>query len=123
MPTERSFRQRVLAGELLVGTFLVLDSPLGAEMVARTGLDWVLVDLEHGASTEATLLPRLTTGGTDATFFRERGTIAYGFGLLSRAVTFADFASRFHGHDERIDVESLRLTTACWLYLCRDVLG
>jgi acetylornithine deacetylase/succinyl-diaminopimelate desuccinylase-like protein len=71
----------------------------------------------------ATLLPRMTAGGTDATFFRGKGSIAYGFGLLSRQVTYEDFATRFHGHDERIDVESLALTTQCWIDLCQDVLG
>jgi acetylornithine deacetylase/succinyl-diaminopimelate desuccinylase-like protein len=75
------------------------------------------------ARPEATLLPRITAGGTDATFFRDVGSVAYGFGVLSSGVTFDDFASRFHGNDERIDVESLRLTTQCWLDLCTDFLG
>jgi acetylornithine deacetylase/succinyl-diaminopimelate desuccinylase-like protein len=72
---------------------------------------------------DATLLPRITAGGTDATFFRDTGSVAYGFGLLSSTVTFDDFSSRFHGNDERVDLESLRLTTQCWLDLCRDFLG
>ncbi len=72
---------------------------------------------------DATLLPRMTAGGTDATFFRGKGSTAYGFGLLSRQVTYEDFATRFHGHDERIDVASLALTTQCWLDLCQDVLA
>jgi acetylornithine deacetylase/succinyl-diaminopimelate desuccinylase-like protein len=72
---------------------------------------------------EATLLPRITAGGTDATFFRDIGTVAYGFGLLSRAIPFAEFSSRFHGNDERVDLESLRLTTRCWLDLCPGFLG
>ncbi len=90
-----------------------LDSPL-AQALTRTA---------RAVYPEATLLPRLTAGGTDATFFRAKGTVAYGFGLLSRKVTYADFASRFHGNDERIDVESLRLTTGAWLGLCQDLLG
>ena len=72
---------------------------------------------------DATLLPRITAGGTDATFFRDVGSVAYGFGVLSSAVTFEEFSARFHGNDERIDVESLRLTTQCWLDLCADFLG
>jgi acetylornithine deacetylase/succinyl-diaminopimelate desuccinylase-like protein len=72
---------------------------------------------------DATLLPRLTAGGTDATFFRDVGSVGYGFGVLSRGVTFDDFAARFHGIDERIDVESLGLTTQCWLDLSTDFLG
>ena len=34
-----------------------------------------------------------------------------------------DFARRFHGNDERIDVESLRLTTQLWLDVVKDLLG
>jgi acetylornithine deacetylase/succinyl-diaminopimelate desuccinylase-like protein len=72
---------------------------------------------------DAALLPRLTAGGTDAVFFRNVGTTAYGFGLYSPKFTYSDFSARFHGNDERIDVESLRLTTQCWLDLCPSFLG
>lgn len=40
--------------------FLFSPSPLSAEVVARSGLDWVLVDLEHGTANEADLVA-LTT--------------------------------------------------------------
>lgn len=72
---------------------------------------------------DATLVPRLTAGGTDARFYRERGTVAYGTGLFSRGVTAEQFATRFHGHDERVDVESLDLTTRLWADVVTDVLG
>jgi acetylornithine deacetylase/succinyl-diaminopimelate desuccinylase-like protein len=72
---------------------------------------------------EARLLPRVTAGGTDATYYRDTGTIAYGFALLSRQVTFQEFSSRFHGNDERIDVESLALMTQGWQELCTAFLG
>jgi 4-hydroxy-2-oxoheptanedioate aldolase len=52
-------RQRVLAGEALFGLFLDLGSPLSAELCARAGYDWLLVDLEHGAATETDLLAHL----------------------------------------------------------------
>jgi 2-dehydro-3-deoxyglucarate aldolase/4-hydroxy-2-oxoheptanedioate aldolase len=62
------FRRRVLDGEVLVGTFLVIDSPGSAEICARSGLDWVIVDLEHGMATEADLVAMLmTASGTGAT--------------------------------------------------------
>jgi acetylornithine deacetylase/succinyl-diaminopimelate desuccinylase-like protein len=66
---------------------------------------------------DATLLPRLTVGGTDARFWRQTGAVAYGFGLFSPAVTFSELSTRFHGVDERVDVESLVLTTQAWLDL------
>ena len=71
----------------------------------------------------ARLLPRLIVGFTDAPYFREHGAVAYGFGLFSRALTAEAMASRFHGNDERIDVESLALTTQAWLDTCELFLG
>jgi acetylornithine deacetylase/succinyl-diaminopimelate desuccinylase-like protein len=64
---------------------------------------------------EAQVVPSLVTGGTDSRFFRGAGAVAYGAGLLSASVDAGEFARRFHGHDERIDIESLRLTTQLWL--------
>jgi 2-dehydro-3-deoxyglucarate aldolase/4-hydroxy-2-oxoheptanedioate aldolase len=57
MPAESTdqFRRRVLGGETLFGLFLDLSSPASAELSGRAGYDWLLVDLEHGAGTEADL--------------------------------------------------------------------
>jgi acetylornithine deacetylase/succinyl-diaminopimelate desuccinylase-like protein len=66
----------------------------------------------------ARLQPRLMVGFTDAPYFRHRGAVAYGFGLLSRALTGEAMATRFHGNDERVDVESLALTTQAWIEVC-----
>lgn len=43
-----TFRDRLLAGEQLMGTFLSTGSELAAEACAIGGLDWGFVDLEHG---------------------------------------------------------------------------
>ncbi len=58
------------------------------------------------------LIPSLIPVGTDARFFRRRGTKAYGVGLFDERVRFGDFLSMFHGHDERVSEESLALTVA-----------
>jgi acetylornithine deacetylase/succinyl-diaminopimelate desuccinylase-like protein len=71
----------------------------------------------------ASLLPRMIVGFTDAPYFRDRGAIAYGFGLFSRALTAEAMSGRFHGNDERVDVESLALTTQAWLDTCELLLG
>jgi 2-keto-3-deoxy-L-rhamnonate aldolase RhmA len=61
MTTQPStFRQRVLRGDVLLGAFLNLDSAAAAELCARAGFDWLIVDLEHGAGNEAGLVPVLT---------------------------------------------------------------
>jgi acetylornithine deacetylase/succinyl-diaminopimelate desuccinylase-like protein len=71
----------------------------------------------------ARLSPRMIVGFTDAPYFRARGAVAYGFGLFSRALTAEAMSGRFHGNDERVDVESLALTTQAWLEVCEQFLG
>jgi acetylornithine deacetylase/succinyl-diaminopimelate desuccinylase-like protein len=68
-------------------------------------------------------VPFLTVGATDARFFRRLGTTAYGFGLFSQRMTFEDYATMFHGVDERVDVASLGLSTGLWRDLAHDLLG
>lgn len=72
---------------------------------------------------EATCIPSLLTGGTDARFFRTRGIPAYGMALYSRAMTMGQYSSMFHGNDERVDQESLRLTVDLYSAVAHDLLG
>ncbi len=72
---------------------------------------------------DATLQPAITVGFTDARIHRELGAVAYGAGLLSPAISAAEFATRFHGNDERIDLESVRLTTCFYRDVITDLLG
>jgi 2-dehydro-3-deoxyglucarate aldolase/4-hydroxy-2-oxoheptanedioate aldolase len=58
-----SLRSRVLAGETVFGTFIFSASPLIVEVAARSGLDWLLIDLEHGTARESDLLPLLLAAG------------------------------------------------------------
>jgi acetylornithine deacetylase/succinyl-diaminopimelate desuccinylase-like protein len=76
-----------------------------------------------GPYPDATLVPYLTVGATDARFFRRAGQTAYGFGLFSRKLTLEDYGTMFHGDDERVDIESLRLSTALWEDVARDLLS
>jgi 4-hydroxy-2-oxoheptanedioate aldolase len=52
-------RGRVLSGEILFGTFLNTGSPVVAEIVGLSGLDWVVIDLEHGAGDEPAALAQV----------------------------------------------------------------
>ncbi|HEV3225903.1 MAG TPA: M20/M25/M40 family metallo-hydrolase [Acidimicrobiales bacterium] len=72
---------------------------------------------------DSATVPFLTVGATDARFFRRAGATAYGFGLFSTALSLEDYGVMFHGDDERVDVESLRLSTEMWEALARDLLG
>src|SRR5262245_20802295 len=69
------------------------------------------------------VVPSLTTGGTDAKFFRWKDIPAYGFGLHSTRIPYTEYPLMFHGHNERVDTESLKLSAIMWEALCRDFLG
>ena len=69
------------------------------------------------------IIPRLTGGGTDARYFRWKGVPSYGFALHSRRIPYTEYPLMFHGHNERVDTESLRLSAMMWEALCRDFLG
>ncbi len=62
-------------------------------------------------------------GFTDSRVFRELGAISYGAGLFSPSLDPGEFSLRFHGHDERVDVESLRLTTELWERVIVDLMS
>ncbi len=71
----------------------------------------------------AQLVPGMIVGGTDARYYRYRDRVAYGAGLFSPSMDMATFGNRFHGHDERIDVESLALSTEFWVGVATDLVG
>lgn len=49
-------RERVFAGEVTFGAFASVASPTAVELMGRSGLDWVILDLEHSTLTETDLL-------------------------------------------------------------------
>lgn len=69
------------------------------------------------------LVPFLMVGGTDNRFFRRAGSVGYGYALFSRRLSFEDYATMFHGNDERVDVDSLGLSTQLWDAVARDLLS
>ena len=127
---------RILPGQTREDVTAYLSEAIGPELMGSVTID-ALYD-EKGASKSSTdtplwtaleesirltypgarVLPSMVTGGTDARFFRQRGVPSYGAGLLSANVSLGEFMNRFHGHNERIDIESLRLTTKLWLDVC-----
>jgi len=89
------------------------DTPLVAEMQR------VVTKLMPGGR----VVPKMTTGGTDAKFFRWQGVPAYGFGLQSLRIPYTEYPLMFHGHNERVDTESLKLSAIMWETLCRQFLA
>jgi len=71
----------------------------------------------------STTIPFLVVGATDARFFRRKGVTSYGYGLFSERIPFNEFATMFHGRNERIDQTSLRLMVDLWDGAVRELLG
>ncbi len=126
---------RILPGQTQEEIDLLLEEVIGPDLLGSVDVEpllpfvsdarpcsstetpmWdALTDAIHMAYPGARVVPSLVTGGTDARFFRDRGVPAYGAGLLSDRLPLAEFLNRFHGNNERIDIDSLRLTTQLWL--------
>ena len=60
MPTASSFRSRLVAREPLYGAWSVIPSPLSVRLLAASGVDYVVMDLQHGGAVEADL-PAMTS--------------------------------------------------------------
>lgn len=90
-----------------------VDTPLW-DTLARAS-----ADLCEGSA----LVPSLMVGGTDNRFYRRAGAVGYGFGLFSQRLSYDDYATMFHGNDERVDQESLALSTRLWEAVARDLVG
>jgi 4-hydroxy-2-oxoheptanedioate aldolase len=58
--TDASFCDRVRGGDVVFGGWLAAPGPLTAGLLAAAGLDYVVIDLQHGTATEHDL-PALTT--------------------------------------------------------------
>lgn len=106
----------------------VIDvEPIHLDMATRSPTEtplWeVLSDVMLSAYPGATIQPSLIVGGTDARFYRAAGSVAYGAALFSPSMQPEVFADRFHGNDERIDVESIGLTTELFLTTAQRMLG
>jgi acetylornithine deacetylase/succinyl-diaminopimelate desuccinylase-like protein len=109
-----------LAGSVQISA--ASDDPSSASPI-ETPLWDALSRITQGMVPGSQTIPFLTVGATDARFFRRLGATAYGFGLFSSNMDFETYGTMFHGDDERVDQESLRLSTELWKAVARDFLG
>ena len=94
------------------GIEIVPISDFEATMSGASDLLWRAIEESLWEETGVRrAVPILMPGATDARFFRVRGASAYGVGLFDDRVTFSEFLSLFHGHDERVSVRSVERTT------------
>ena len=103
-----------------------IEAPRGQEG-SRTPFDTPLADalarVTQALVPGSKIIPRLTGGGTDARYFRWKGVPSYGFALHSRRIPYTEYPLMFHGNNERVDTETLRLSATMWEALCRDFLA
>jgi 4-hydroxy-2-oxoheptanedioate aldolase len=66
-PPRGDLRRRVLAGEPTLGVFVGLGAPASAELIARAGYDWAILDLEHGMGSAGDLHAQLLAVQTTPT--------------------------------------------------------
>lgn len=69
------------------------------------------------------LLPTMMNVATDARYWRKRGTVAYGVGLYDDRMDFSEMLALFHGHDERVSLESVHRTTRLYQRVLTRFLG
>jgi acetylornithine deacetylase/succinyl-diaminopimelate desuccinylase-like protein len=98
------------------------DNP-ASESPTDTPLWDTLTKISQKLVPGAETIPFLIVGATDARYFRRKGVTAYGYGLMSERISFKDFAKMFHGNNERIDQESLRLSTELFEQTARAFVG
>jgi len=129
LPGETSGDVHRMLGEALgeLADEIVAINPDSDMPASESPADTPLWDVLARASSElvagAQAVPFLIVGATDARYFRAIGSVAYGAGLLSDRIPIDEFGRMFHGDDERVDLESLRLLTELWERTARGLLS
>jgi acetylornithine deacetylase/succinyl-diaminopimelate desuccinylase-like protein len=79
----------------------------GSESTTETPLYITITTVLREFEPKCGITPTLTTGGTDSRFFREAGSICYGYQPMIPDEPNDQLEKRMHGIDERITIENL----------------
>lgn len=94
-------------------SFEIIQAHEGSESPATTPLYDAINDVLRGFEPGCTTTPSLMTGGTDSRFFREAGSICYGFQpMYPEPSVNGKIIKREHGVDERISIDNLIFGTS-----------
>ena len=121
---EAVFDCRILPGQDVNKTFNLIKSLLkdvgleklsfefiqkhdGSESTTETPLYSIITSVLREFEPNCGITPTLTTGGTDSRFFREAGSICYGYQPMIPDEPNDLLEKRMHGIDERITIENL----------------
>jgi acetylornithine deacetylase/succinyl-diaminopimelate desuccinylase-like protein len=101
----------------------VLQTSPASESPSENPLYRALEKALKGLDHKAKMIPTMLTGATDSRFFRDQGTVAYGFQPMMPMDNLSEYLSRVHGHDERIAVEDLLFGTRVLYQVLKEVCG
>jgi acetylornithine deacetylase/succinyl-diaminopimelate desuccinylase-like protein len=121
---EATFDCRVLPGESVDQTLSIIKGMLdevnggklsyeiiqmhdGNESTTKTPLYEAITGVLKEYEPNCGVTPTLTTGGTDSRFFRETGSICYGFHPVIPDEPNDQYEKRMHGIDERLSIKNL----------------
>ena len=93
-------------------SFEVIQMHNGNESTTQTPLYGTISSVLKEFEPNCGVTPTLTTGGTDSRFFRETGSICYGFHPMRPDEPNDLLEKRMHGIDERITIENLVFGTS-----------
>ena len=88
-------------------SFEFIQAHDGSESTIDTPLYSTITNVLKEFEPTCRITPTLTTGGTDSRFFREAGSICYGFQPMIPDEPNDQLEKRMHGIDERITIENL----------------
>jgi acetylornithine deacetylase/succinyl-diaminopimelate desuccinylase-like protein len=88
-------------------SFEIIQIHDGNESTTKTPLYSAITDVLREVEPNCGVTPAMTTGGTDSRFFRETGSICYGFHPMRPDEPNDLLEKRMHGIDERITIENL----------------
>ncbi|HJW65822.1 MAG TPA: M20/M25/M40 family metallo-hydrolase, partial [Candidatus Bathyarchaeia archaeon] len=93
-------------------TFKIVQANEPSESPVETPLFDAITGVLREFEPDCSVTPVLMTGGTDSRFFREKGSICYGFHPMHPEVAGDRIIKREHGIDERISIENLVFGTS-----------
>jgi acetylornithine deacetylase/succinyl-diaminopimelate desuccinylase-like protein len=88
-------------------SFEFLQAHGGSESTTDTPLYGTITSVLREFEPGCGVTPMLTTGGTDSRFFRESGSVCYGFQPMIPDEPIDQLEKRIHGVDERITIANL----------------